>query len=404
MDMLNHVRIKNPNSFILEILVEKRVVFNLIYVSFAVVAPTRLVPIKGHDPVCNESNFIASTASVIGKVKLGKNVSIYYGAVARGDENNITIGDGSSLLDNSSISASKSAPTKIGNDVVICPGASVSSCEIGDGSMVGMGAVVSPGAVIGNDCFIDAGAFVAPNTVIPSGHLYTGNPARNLRVLSEDEMKYLRSTAVEFASLGARHAKQEAKSVSEVEADYESYLKRKDLGLQYDDVIEEPTADVMKYYELTGSNENNGILRNKEFNVAAELAQREADELAADLAENEYYNNLAIHRRVGESLYRISHLKSGQLASGEKIIQDLAAMDPKGASLLLSTLSEVAASTADPAGKKAEIVAMLQSYDPTTHHYLSEADAKTGAENIYKGLATHAKALLEKQPVQQQLQ
>lgn len=210
-----------------------------------------------------------------------------------GDRNSVTIGRGSSILDNALVAADTSAPTTIGCDVVVQPGAVVHSASIGDGVLVGHGAVVSSGARIGNDSFIDAGAYVAPGTVIPPGTLWTGRPAAQLRALSTEEMKYLRSMAVEYATLSERHAEQAAKSPAEVEEDESWASYREVKGMAPEEPIPTADPDVIKYYEMIAPPPDSGVFRSREFNVAAESALREADEVAADAEEDERYALLA---------------------------------------------------------------------------------------------------------------
>ena len=203
------------------------------------------------------------------------------------------MGRNTSILDNAFVSSAGTSPSTIGSDVVIQPGAVVRAASIGDGAMIGMGAVVLPGARIGNDCFIDAGAVVAAGTVVPPGTLWTGSPAKQLRSLAPEEMKYMRSMAVEYGNLSQRHWEQGEKSPAEVEEEAYWAEFRAVKGMAPEDPIPSADPDVLKYYELTAPPPDSGVFRSKEFNVAAELALREADEVAADAEENEVYARMA---------------------------------------------------------------------------------------------------------------
>ena len=131
--------------------------------------------------------FIADTAKIIGDVRLGKNVSVMYGAVLRGDFSYISIGDGSNVQDNCVIHAEQDVPCAIGNNVTIAHGAIVHSSTIGNQVLIGINATVLHGCTIGDDCIIAAGAVVRPNTNIPPGTLWAGVPAKQIRELTDED-------------------------------------------------------------------------------------------------------------------------------------------------------------------------------------------------------------------------
>ena len=216
-----------------------------------------------------------------------------------GDKGGVVIGRNTAILDNALVASTGSTPTVIGDDVIIQSGAIVRATSVGDGTMIGMGAVVLPGARIGHDCFIDAGAIVLAGTVVPPGTLWTGNPAKQLRTLAPEEMKYLRSMAVEYGNLSQRHWEQGEKTPAEVEEDAYWADYRAVKGMAPEDPTPAADPDVLKYYELTQPSSESGVFRTKEFNVAAELALREADEVAADAEENAVYARAARTRCVG---------------------------------------------------------------------------------------------------------
>lgn len=136
-----------------------------------------------------EGVFVANTARVVGDVKIGKNCSIWYGAVIRGDEAPIQIGRNTNVQDNCVIHADKGFDVEIGADVTIGHGSIVHGCRIGAGSLIGMGAIILNGAVIGKDCLIGAGALVTGRSNIPDKSLVIGSPARVKRSLTEDEIR-----------------------------------------------------------------------------------------------------------------------------------------------------------------------------------------------------------------------
>ena len=118
--------------------------------------------------------FIAPNATVVGDVVLEENVSIWYGAVLRGDHGAITVGAGSNIQDNCVVHEK----TTIGKNCTVGHGAIVHGATIGDNTMVGMGSIVLTGAVIGENCIIGAGAVVTGKTVAPAGSVLLGNPAK----------------------------------------------------------------------------------------------------------------------------------------------------------------------------------------------------------------------------------
>ena len=118
--------------------------------------------------------YLAPNATVVGDVVLGDHVSIWYGAVLRGDHGTIVIGDGTNIQDNCVVHEK----TTIGKNCTVGHGAIVHGATIGDNTMVGMGSIVLTGAVIGENCIIGAGAVVTGKTVAPEGSVLLGSPAK----------------------------------------------------------------------------------------------------------------------------------------------------------------------------------------------------------------------------------
>ena len=169
-----------------------------------------------------------------------------------------------------------------------------------------MGAVVLPGATIGANAFIDAGAVVGAGATVAAGQLWTGSPARFLRTLTADEVKYLHAMAAELSTLALQHAAQGAKSVAEVEADVEVRLYRRERGFPEGAALPVTEEEVLEYYKLStpGMPGSASLLRDHEYDEAAEAAARESAEAAADAEENAQYNRVARLRCVGESAAR----------------------------------------------------------------------------------------------------
>lgn len=131
--------------------------------------------------------WIAPGAHVIGKVSLSEGVGIWFGAVLRGDNEEIRIGRGSNVQDNSVLHTDWDFPLTVGEDCTIGHRALLHGCTIGDGTLVGMGAVVMNGAKIGGGCLIGANTLITEGKEIPDGSLVMGSPGRVVRALDEQE-------------------------------------------------------------------------------------------------------------------------------------------------------------------------------------------------------------------------
>ncbi len=133
--------------------------------------------------------FIAETASVIGDVTLGNDVSIWPGASLRGDANAIIMGDESNAQDCCVLHVTEKQPLKIGKRVNIGHSAVLHSCTVGDNVLIGINAIILDGAVIGDNCIIGANAMVTMGKVIPSGSLVLGSPGKVVRELDEEGIR-----------------------------------------------------------------------------------------------------------------------------------------------------------------------------------------------------------------------
>jgi len=166
-------------------------------------------PFQNHHPVLGERVYVDPAATVIGRVELGDDASIWPGCVVRGDVNYIRIGARSNVQDGTVIHVSHDGPytrpggfpTEIGNDVTVGHGAIVHACRIGDYCLIGMGAKILDGAVVEDYAFVGAGALVAPGKTVRSGELWLGNPARMARRLSDAEIEQLRYSAGHYVKL-----------------------------------------------------------------------------------------------------------------------------------------------------------------------------------------------------------
>lgn len=152
------------------------------------------------------SVYVAPGAHVIGQVRLGRDASVWFGAVLRGDNDLIAIGDRSNVQDNAVVHADAGAPVTIGSDCTIGHRAIVHGATVGDGTLIGMGATLLNGAVIGRNCLIGANALVTEGKVFPDGALIVGAPARLVRMLTETEIAGLQVSADIYVANSRRFA------------------------------------------------------------------------------------------------------------------------------------------------------------------------------------------------------
>ncbi len=151
--------------------------------------------------------WIAPTATVIGKVTIGEGVSIWFGAVVRGDNERITIGRDTNLQDHAVLHTDMRFPLTIGVACTVGHRAIIHGCTIGDNVLIGMGATVMNGARVGSNCLIGAGALIPEGREIPSGSLVIGVPGKVVRPLSSDEIGRNRGSAAHYVANWKRYAK-----------------------------------------------------------------------------------------------------------------------------------------------------------------------------------------------------
>lgn len=143
-------------------------------------------------PKIGENNFIAETASIIGEVETGKNVTIWFSAVLRADMNKIVIGDNSNVQDNTTVHGDTPFPVIVGKDVTIGHNCVIHGCEIGDNAIIGMGSTLLNGVKIPKNCLVAAGSLVTTKLVAEEGDLIAGSPAKVIKKLSDDNKEYLK--------------------------------------------------------------------------------------------------------------------------------------------------------------------------------------------------------------------
>lgn len=150
----------------------------------------------------DESAFVAKNATVLGDVKIGKDVSIWFSAVLRGDINSIVIEDGSNVQDNATVHVDKEYGVKIGKNVSVGHNAIIHGCTIEDDVLIGMGAIILNGAHIGKNTIIGAGALVTEGKIIPEGSLVVGSPAKVIREISPEQLDGLKENARNYVHEG----------------------------------------------------------------------------------------------------------------------------------------------------------------------------------------------------------
>ena len=132
--------------------------------------------------------YIATGAQIVGEVTFGKDCSIWFNAVIRGDSGSISFGNRVNIQDNVTVHTGKGYTVEVGDDVTIGHNAVVHGCHIGNGSLIGMGAILMNGSSVGNHCIVAAGALLPENHHYEDGTLIMGMPAKVVRKLTEEEM------------------------------------------------------------------------------------------------------------------------------------------------------------------------------------------------------------------------
>jgi carbonic anhydrase/acetyltransferase-like protein (isoleucine patch superfamily) len=154
-------------------------------------------------PTVAASAYVAPNAQVIGNVVLAEHSSVWFGATLRGDNETISIGVNSNVQDQAVMHTDPGFPLNIGINVSIGHQAMLHGCTVGDGSLIGIQAVLLNAAVIGKSCLVGAGAIVTERKVFPDGSLILGAPARVVRELTPEERENLLAAAANYASRGA---------------------------------------------------------------------------------------------------------------------------------------------------------------------------------------------------------
>ena len=149
-------------------------------------------------PKIDEEAFVAPTAVVVGAVTLGARSSIWYGAVARADEEVIVIGPDSNIQDGCTLHSDPGSPLLVGRGVTVGHRVVLHGARVDDDVLLGMGSVIMNGAHIGTGSIVAAGAVVPPNTTVPPGSVVAGVPAKVVRQATEDDLSHIRGNAESY--------------------------------------------------------------------------------------------------------------------------------------------------------------------------------------------------------------
>ncbi len=163
--------------------------------------------LEGKAPQLAEGAWVADSAEVIGDVVMGENASVWCGAVVRGDCDTITIGKNSNVQDLSVLHADPGVPLTLGDNVTVGHQVMLHGCTIGDGSLIGIQAVVLNHARIGRNCIVGAGSVVTEGKEFPDNSLIVGSPAKVIRTLDEAGVAKLAHLAPHYVANARRFAK-----------------------------------------------------------------------------------------------------------------------------------------------------------------------------------------------------
>jgi carbonic anhydrase/acetyltransferase-like protein (isoleucine patch superfamily) len=157
-----------------------------------------LYEIGGKRPTVADTAWVAPSADLIGDVQLAEDASVWFGAVIRADNTQITVGRGSNIQDGAMLHSDPGQPCIVGDEVTVGHHAVLHGCTVGDRTLIGMGATILNRAVIGEDCVVGAGALVTEGKVFPPGHLIVGSPAKAIRPLDEATIAFLKVSAATY--------------------------------------------------------------------------------------------------------------------------------------------------------------------------------------------------------------
>lgn len=158
-----------------------------------------IIEVRGQYPKFGEDCFLAENSTIIGEVVMGKNCSIWFNAVVRGDVHSISIGNNVNIQDGAIVHCTyQRAKVTIGNNVSVAHNAILHGCTIEDDVLIGMGAIVMDNALIKRGSIIAAGAVVLQNTIVEAGSIYAGSPAKKIKDVSPEQAEIFARTAQNY--------------------------------------------------------------------------------------------------------------------------------------------------------------------------------------------------------------
>jgi carbonic anhydrase/acetyltransferase-like protein (isoleucine patch superfamily) len=161
-----------------------------------------------HAPDIDPSAYITDSANVIGKARIEANASIWFNVTIRGDNELITVGENSNVQESSVLHTDPGFPLTIGKSVTVGHQAMLHGCTIGDGSLIGIQAVILNGAKIGTNCLVGAGALVTEGKEFPDNTLIIGAPAKAVRTLNNEDIARMQRNAANYVARGQLFKKQ----------------------------------------------------------------------------------------------------------------------------------------------------------------------------------------------------
>ena len=157
-----------------------------------------------HSPQLDMGAWVAPSAQVMGDVHLGADANVWFNVVIRGDNETIRVGQGTNVQDGSVFHSDVGSPLSIGDFVTVGHRVILHGCTVGEGSLIGMGAVVLNGAKIGAHCLVGAGALVTEGKEFPEGSMILGSPAKVVKTLSAEQIESLKQSAISYVKNAKR--------------------------------------------------------------------------------------------------------------------------------------------------------------------------------------------------------
>ncbi len=161
-----------------------------------------IIPFKGKTPRLDETVFVAPGSKIIGDVQVGKESTIWFNTVLRGDEGLISIGERCSIQDNSTIHLYEDAPVLVEDEVTVGHNVILHGCKVGKRSIIGMGSTILDHAEIGEECIIGANTLIPPGKKIPPRSLVVGSPGKVVRELNDKDFEIIQLSIDTYVQKG----------------------------------------------------------------------------------------------------------------------------------------------------------------------------------------------------------